>query len=229
MQYTGIKSIDEKINEKIVNAQTKKYFITRKLRDCNKLIPKVEDIVKEYKNSLKPWYKSNWKEAEQLAWENAIHTSIEVGRFDILNYICDRAREISEEAAWKQTLDIVFEATYDFYNACEIAKNVAKHASMYVALDAGWEVIRDIKGYENNPFEKFVKIYDLGLYPIGFSLVDGVEKFVVDFPLNTLELGWWKEGDKKILYVHKWDSNDLKIISKRKILKKILKIIFYGQ
>jgi hypothetical protein len=42
----------------------------------------------------------------------------------------------------------------------------------------------------------------MGLYPKGFREVDGIEKFIVDFPLNTYEAGCWAEGDKEILYKH---------------------------
>jgi len=194
MKYTGIKSIDKIIEEKIAKASERKYFVRRELDECNNLIPEVEKVVEDYKNALKPWYKTSWG----AAW--------------------DAARHAARHAAWDAARHAVWDATWyaaAWYAIRGAVWDVAWYAVWYAvwyaardaAWDAAWEVIRDIKGYENNPFEKIVKIYDMGLYPRGFRKVDGIEKFIVDFPLKTYELGCWAEGDKEILYKHKWNED----------------------
>jgi hypothetical protein len=41
--------------------------------------------------------------------------------------------------------------------------------------------------------------------------VDGAQRFVVDLPLKTYELGCWGECDKEISYKHGWDEDCSKI------------------
>jgi hypothetical protein len=201
MRYTGIESIDERIEKKIEAAKKRKYFIMRELDECNKLIPELEEVVKDYKNALKPWYRTSWKDARDAAWYAALE-----------------ALEDRIDAAWRVVLYAAWEDTW--HAALEDALDVVGHGAYYTAaghaaLDAAraavWEVIRNIKGYENNPFEKIVKIYDMGLYPRGFRKVNEIEKFIVHFPLKTYELGCWAEGDKEILYKHMWYENCNKI------------------
>jgi hypothetical protein len=52
-------------------------------------------------------------------------------------------------------------------------------------------------------------------------MVDGVEKFIVDFPLITHELGCWAEGDKEISYKHGWltDCSEIKPVKPLRIIK----------
>jgi hypothetical protein len=187
MGYTEIESIDEKIGERIKAARTRKYFVERELDECNELIPELEKVVDDYKNALKPWYKTSWEAARDFARDAA--------------WLAARraARDFARDAAWLAARRAALE---------DIAKDTAwlaaENAALDVAEDATWEVVRDIKGYENNPFEKLVKIYDMGLYPRGFRKVDGSERFIVDFPLVTHELGCWAEGDQQVLYKHEW-------------------------
>jgi len=201
MRYTGIKSIDERIGKKIEEANKRKYFVPRELHECNQLIPEVEKIIKDYKDALKPWYRTSWSNAEDdarsAAWDVAKINAWDVGWY----------------AAWEAARSA---ARYvAFYAALSAARSVAWDVAWYAAIDAAysvawdvaWELIRDIKGYENNPFEIIVKLYDMGLYPRGFRIVYGSERFFVDFPLLTNECGCWAEGENEILYKHKWGEN----------------------
>jgi hypothetical protein len=194
MKYTEIESIDERIEKKIEAAKERKYFIMRELDECNKLIPGLEEVVKDWKDALKPWYRTSWKDA--------------------LDAVMDAALDVAWDVAWRAAFNAAWGAAGGAaLNAAagDVAWDAASYAAGDVAWDAAWEVIRDIKGYENNPFEKIVKIYNMGLYPRGFRKVNGIEKYIVDFPLITGELGCWTEGDKEIPYKHMWDEDCNKI------------------
>ncbi|MGC8812673.1 MAG: hypothetical protein ACP5O8_03780 [Candidatus Aenigmatarchaeota archaeon] len=223
MQYTGIKSIDDRINEKIEKARSRKYFLPRELEECNKLIPEVEKAVDEHKEALRPWYKTTHYDAGdalgaalKAAWIAARGAAPKAAFYVARN----AGREAAWRAAWDAAWDAALKATRE---AAPHAAWVACDAARDVALDVGWETIRDVKGYENNPFEEVVKIYDMGLYPKGFRLVDGEERFIVDFPLLTRELGCWAEGDGKILYKHKWteDCKKVKPIKPLRVIEEI--------
>jgi hypothetical protein len=196
MKYTRIESIDERIEKKIEAAKERRYFIPRELDECNKLIPELEKIVKDLKGALKTWYTTSWDTAHRAAVV-AINAA--------LSPVWDHF--------WNDVWNDVFNRAYDdARNAARgaafgAARDAALAAAVNVGFDATWE--RDIKSYEN-PFEIIVKMYDMGFYPRGFRKVDGIEKFIVDTPLITSEepkLGCWAEGDKGILYWHKWDED----------------------
>lgn len=204
MRYTGIESIDERIKEKIEAARKREYFMPRKLDECNKLIPELEEVVKDFKNALEPYRIS--------FWDNALNTAWDAARGVANYYARNAAFDDTRHAALIAALVAALNAARDAGDAIRGAVlDAALDTILKVAGDASWEVIRDIEGYENNPFEKIVKIYDMGLYPRGFGKVDGIEKFIVDFPLKTDELGCWAEGDKEILYKHNWNENCSKI------------------
>jgi hypothetical protein len=203
MKYTGIESIDERIEKKIEAAKEREYFVPRELDECNKLIPELEKIVKDYKDALKPWYTTSWDTALGAAVDVAINAARSAAA---LSPVWD--------PVWNDVWNDVFNRAYDdARNAARgaafgAARNAALAAAVNVGFDATWE--RDIKGYENNPFEIIVKMYDMGLYPRGFKKVDGIEKFIVDTPLKTSEgpkLGCWAEGDEEILHWHRWDED----------------------
>jgi hypothetical protein len=83
-------------------------------------------------------------------------------------------------------------------------REAANKAAGIIALDVIWEFLKDFKVYKNNPFEKIVKMYEMGLCPRGFREVEGSERFVVDFSLKKHKLGCWAENSKQISYTHKW-------------------------
>jgi hypothetical protein len=209
MKYTGIESIDERIEKKIVAAKERRYFIPRELDECNELIPELEEVVKDYKDALKPWYTTSWRAARGAVFSAAWYAAEDAARSVAWEAAEDAARSAAWEAAWYAAEDAARSAAWEavLYVAWNAALYAARSAAIDVALDAAWEVIRDIEGYENNPFEKIVEIYGMGLYPKGFRKVDGIEKFIVDFPLKKYRLGCWAEGDEEILYWHMWDED----------------------
>jgi hypothetical protein len=220
MRYTEIESIDERIKERMRAVRGIKYFEMRELNECNKLIPQVEKAVRDYKRALTPWYKTSWYDAENNAFKAFITAASKAGRDEAYFLVTKDVRMAVLQDTLNALINIVKKATldYDPHEAWYVAKSVfrtlwnpMRSAANDVATDigrmVGWEVMRDIKGYENNPFEKLFKIYELGLYPRGFCEVDGSEKFIVDFPLKTYELGCWAEGDREISYKHKWNED----------------------
>jgi hypothetical protein len=166
----------------------------------------LEKVVEDLKTDLKPWYKTSWKEAWSNfffsgVWKNARRAARIAGRSAAFDNAWKTAKLTALDAighsAW-------YAAGYDAWKvACDVAEKAAADFAWYVAL----EVVRDIEGYENNPYEKLIKIYDMGLYPRGFIKVMREERYFVDFPLKTNKLGCWAEGDKQISYQHEWFEN----------------------
>jgi hypothetical protein len=217
MRYTGIKSIDERIGKKIEEANKRKYFVPRELHECNQLIPEVEKIIKDYKDALKPWYRTSWSNAEaealSVAWEAALENYGKAVLRDVGNAAWNAALEAARRAVSKAALGSVWWDAFDD----------ALRAVCYTTWDATWELVRDIEGCENNPFEKIVLISDMGLLPRGFNEVDGTEKFIVDFPLKTREAGCWREGEEEILYKHRWNES----CYRRRPVKLFARIFYY--
>jgi hypothetical protein len=237
MRYTGIKTIDERIDEKIKAAEGRNYFVTRKLNECNELIPEVEKIIKDYKDALKPWRTTSWSAARDAAFRAARDAAYKAARDAAFNDAWHAAYKAARDAAYKAALYASFRGARDapsyagrnaaldailnavLYAAYRAAGDVASTAAKDVASYVAWEVIRDIKGHENNPFEKIIKLYDMGLYPRGFREVGRIEKFIVDCPLKTYELGCWAEGEKEILYKHRWREDCSKIRQVKRFVK----------
>jgi hypothetical protein len=231
MISTGIKSIDEIIEKKIKAAEKRKYFVGRELYECNKLIPELEEIIKDYKNSLRSWYTTSWKNAEDAAMKAcSVDISFKYAFYPVGSIDDDVILEVVPKCASR----VECAATYaGIYIAFMVGLNaywgvpddvpdddfvkVIGEAAKYAIIDVLWEITRYIKGYGDNPFEKIVKIYDMGLYPRGFRKRGRTEKFVVDFPLKTYKLGCWAEGENELLYMHGWDE----YCSKRKRVKSL--------
>lgn len=185
IRYTGIETIDEKIRKKIEATRIKEHFVPRELYECNSLIPDLKQTVANYKDALEPLKEFKLAALKVVAADVAKDVAQKVSD-DIL----EEAAEINEAP-----LLVAIESAKD---VVEIIKDVFKD----VREDLKYE-----KALEIDPSEKLSKIYNLGLYPKGFKKVDGTEKFVVDFPLKTYELGCWAEGDSEILYIHGRDED----------------------
>jgi hypothetical protein len=217
MRYTGIESIDERIGKKIEAAKRRMYFVMRRLDEWSELIPKVEKIIKDYKDALKPWYTTSWCKAEaealSVAWEAALKTYGKAALVGVGNAAWNAALEAARRAVRKAALGNVWWDAFDD----------ALRAVCYTTWDATWELVRDIEGHENNPFEKIVEICDMSLLPRGFKEVDGTEKFIVDFPLKTREAGCWREGEEEIFYKHRWNES----CYERRSVKLFARIFYY--
>lgn len=193
MKYTGIKSVDERINKKIKAAKTREYFVPRELDECNNLISKLQNIVNDYKSALEPWKKDAWWSA----------------KYAIRNPAWEAVYGKTKSSAWCAARDAAWDAIKNSEptKAAETFWNKAAQAVEDIARDVAWETVRDQKGFEKNPFEQLVRIYDIGLIPRDFRKIGNIENFVVDFPLKTIYLGCWTESDSKITFKHLWDEN----------------------
>ena len=92
------------------------------------------------------------------------------------------------------------------------AYDAAQYGCYYTAL----EVVRDLKGFENNPFGPVIKMYEMGLMPRGFDRffrISGKSDslYIVDFPLQDAEvidrklmLGCHSYGSPRITNFHEW-------------------------
>lgn len=200
MKYSEVESVDEKIKGKIEAARLRKYFVKREPHECSNLTSNLELIVNEYKSALEPWKKTTWHVAARNV-KDFVESNIDG---TVWNNVLDGVR------------NAVNEATAELY-VSDDRSDAKWNATCNITRDAAWEIEKvDNLKISNlaNPFEKLVEMYDMGLYPRRFRKVDGVEKFVVDFPLKiyklglwTERLGCWVEGDTEILYEHKWTES----------------------
>lgn len=90
------------------------------------------------------------------------------------------------------------------------ARHVILPIVVYTARYASWETIKDIPGFEKNPYELVLAIIEMGLRPVGFEQMDDHEEFVIDFPTILGEkdvLGCWHSGESQILYYHEWGED----------------------
>jgi hypothetical protein len=218
MRYTGIETIDKKIEEMIKAMGKRKYFVMRELDECNKLIPEVGRLVKDCKKALEPWYKTSWLDALFAGLSATYRAAKRKGRLDALDKALEDVWDVAENAAQ----GAAFRAgVHDEYVAYHATKGAGADAASYIH----WVIVSDIrrKCYKNNPYERILEIWYLGLCPRGFRKVDGDERFVVDFPLRTYEFGCWAEGDPEILYKHKLDGfcTEIEPVKPVKRLRKI--------
>ena len=202
--------IEKRVNAELERIKAIKYFKPeRSLEEANSLVPKVEEIINNYMRALEPWKKGGtW----YGAWYGAMSAARDVARD------ARRARAWDEvwSVAWNEAMDVAYNAARDMARAK--AWDVAYNAAMYAAWDVTWTVISDLPGFENNPFNYVIQLYEMGLKPTNFRIVNGQERYVVDFPLKIGRnrvlfplkigrkslLGCYAHGDKEILWTHEW-------------------------
>jgi hypothetical protein len=227
MRYLEIEFVDERIKEKIEAGSKGTYFVVRELEECEKLIPEVEKEVDEYKFALKRFYKNSYRSASEA----------------VLDVLRSTAKDLYKDVAMSIAFSMAFEATFE--RALEAAKNAAiepalastlssdvgprfeaafeaaLNAAKCAAFEAAWVVVEDYIKCDVNPFEPIGKIYRMGLDPRGFRKVDGIEKFIVDFPTKLNERACWAEGDSRISYKHTWteDCREIKPIRPLRIIE----------
>ena len=92
----------------------------------------------------------------------------------------------------------------------------AYDAVQYACYYTGLEVIKGLKGFENNPFRPVMILYEMGLMPRGFDRFFRISGkadslYIVDFPLQDAEviegklmLGCHSYGTPKITHFHEW-------------------------
>jgi len=220
MKYTGIDSIDEKITRKIEAAKRRKYFVPREENEYKSLIPHLATVVSDFRSIAEPLMETDKygqlgvsdvvkQVAMDIAWKDAYRATNAIARDDVWN-----AMGIS---IWK----FIFDASSR--RAARVAAIVGEETAVRVATDVCCEVMSDQKGYERNPFEKIVEMYDMGFLPIDLCLVDGKKTFLVDMPLKDHKLGLWAEGDSEILYKHAWtehfmDAKPIKPVQTKRVI-----------
>ena len=214
-----VRSLDEEI-EKRVNAELErikaiKYFKPeRSLDEANSLIPKVEEIINNYMHALKPWKKGRtWNAAENVARATARDVARDVVRTTAWDVASDAAWDVARGVAWNEASYALRDALRDvargktWNEAYNATRDAAWDAARYAAWDVAWTVVSDLPGFENNPFNYVIQLYEMGLKPTNFRRVDGQERYVVDFPLKIdgkSLLGCYAHGDKEILWTHEW-------------------------
>ncbi len=91
-----------------------------------------------------------------------------------------------------------------------VVEEAGNMAGIYAEGYAKWEMLKEIRGFEKNPFGYIQQLYEMGLLPRGFKNVNGEEKYVVEVPLINIDgkrvLGTYVHGDREILYTHPWLS-----------------------
>jgi hypothetical protein len=193
----SIKTIDDEIYERINEACERinkiKYFYNIGI-NLSQLSQKIDSFIK----ALEPWNKNKSLALSLIdAWNTVNNAAMYHGRDTLLSL----AKEVGRGAAFNKILSMYSSENINFNNMTKIAEEAGRDAEKYVA----WEVVRDVPGLEDNLFGYVIELYELGVKPMSFKLVNGKEKYVVDIPFRKdgkLLLGCYSHGDDEILYVH---------------------------
>jgi hypothetical protein len=219
MNYVGIESIDEEIERKIEEIRKRIYIVERGVSECNKLIPEVKNLVDDYIKTLEK-YTINFHKPLNIVWEKAERTAKENGREDKLNNVYKRAFneiwDIVNESVWKagwpaSVRNSLWKGSNEFNTAKVNAARISYVIVKNVAREVAWYVIKDIPGFENNPFEKRNKMYEIGVLPGDFRYVNLERRFIVHIPLDDYTLGCLADGDEYLYFQHLWYENCSKI------------------
>jgi hypothetical protein len=172
------------------------YHPLRTLEEANSLVPSVHGFVTEYMDALKPWKGKNneWNDTEDLVSSSALKAAMDAGRSEIWN-----SANVQAQEKIIQIMD----------RAGNIKRSIPETDNVkdYMADSVCWEVVKDLPGFEKNPYHFLIDLIEMGLKPTYFKRFSGVEKFVVDIPLkvndtDAYEFGCWVYGDNEILWRH---------------------------
>ncbi|MEM5853141.1 MAG: hypothetical protein QW228_02050 [Candidatus Aenigmatarchaeota archaeon] len=207
--------IKKRVDEALSRIKNIKFFQqARSLEEANSLVLEVDKIIECYLDTLKPWKKKNetWNLAEYEALRSADHASRRVALIEVFVRMWNEAWDLARCEAYKATCIATGCASSELA-ACA-ATDVAVHAANYAA----WETVKGLPGFEKNPYDYVMKLYEMGLKPKGFKKVNGEERYVVDFPLSMDVLGCYAHGDGEILWTHEWkdDCKNLRYIKPTK-------------
>jgi len=153
-----------RLNEALERLKAINFYVPeRSLVEANLIVPEVDRTIESVIAAWKPWKESR---SIREAWK-ALYEEV------------DKAGRLKE----------YFEA-YDAGNA--VTRNsayISEYGIHVIPRDdigdyAALELMIDVPGFENNPVDPFIKLYEMGLKPLDFVMVDGREEYVVDFPLN---------------------------------------------
>lgn len=164
----------------------------RSIKAVNALVPEIQRQAQTYMDALRPLksesYPNGWPEAFMAA-NNLINFK---AREEVQPAEEEFFRLMSRNQEWPEN--------EDSWLCSEIA---------WAARDAAaWEGLENKPGA--NPFLAYLSLFELGAAAVGFGLVNGEEKLLVDFPLQgkyegcvaCLAFGDGEPGDKKVRYYH---------------------------
>lgn len=198
-----IKRIDKEIEERIENINF--FQPVRTLDEANSLVKKVDKIIDNHINDLRPWKKEDipWQSTYHMALKKALYFIYNRGRVKLWNKVREEVKNKTYHEARNAVCNVV--GIEGYIKASVIPWVVAKSIEDYVT----WEMVRDLPQFENNPVEHYIMLYEMGLYPKGFRRVSGEERFIVDFPLvidGENILGCYANKDEEILFGHEWED-----------------------
>ncbi len=167
-----------------------------------------------YKTALKTGRKTAWS-AVWLKTESVVREG--AWAKDALNWNWRKAIDKAKEAVLMVPWEVFFGATWD------ADKKAAWHANwisawvpnFIAARAAAYETIKDLPGFEKNPYIPLFNLFYQGAARMSFRQVDGAEEFVVDFPLivdrrwilGCLALGDGETGDTEVLFAHQLEED----------------------
>ncbi len=174
----------------------------RIIKEFNATIPEIREKAQEFMDCLRPLMEELSKEHPR-PWDEANSEVIgllwgypRVCIYSIISSICDGDREYPDESD---------------------DSPIWSEAEISAAEAVLWELIppSEKPPTNGNPFLALFGIYELGAARVGFFLVDGQERLVVDFPLGEkyeglvacLTLGDNEVVDDRVRFVHeRFDS-----------------------
>ncbi len=119
------------------------------------------------------------------------------------------------------------------------ARGTARNAAGDAARSAAWEVVKDLSGFETNPFSPLLSLYELGSAGIKFHQVEETagngeseEMLIVHFPLKLkddrpilacLAFPDGRPGDETVQYIHSWKGPCSQITPLHPLLQREIK------
>ncbi len=199
------------------------WFQVRTLEEIKPLIPQTQklaqdifDGLRQYKNADNSWGAARHA-ALDLVWNAASGADRNAAR----DAAWDAARGADRNRVWDRAWDRAWNAASGVDRNAARARGAARHAAWDAALNAArgasWEIVKDLPGFETNPFAPFFSLYELGA-GIEFHTVketagneDPEEMLIVHFPLKLeddrlvlacLAFPDGRTGDKTVQYTH---------------------------
>ncbi len=177
------------------------WFKKRTPEELNLLIPQIQEHAKNIFKGLLPYKNA----------DNSWSAALDVARSTALGADRSEARNVAGDVAWDVAGDVAWDAARGTaWNAVDAAQDAARSAS--------WEVVKDLPGFETNPFIPFLSLYELGAVGIKFHEVEEIagneepeEMLIVHFPLKLeddrpvlacLTFPDGRPGDKTVQYTH---------------------------
>ncbi len=200
------------------------WFKERTQEELNLLIPPTQkhaqdifDRLRQYKNADNSWnaaWDAAGDAARNAAWDTTSNADRNAARATAWIVASDVvARGVAWGTAWNATLGATRGATL----------GATRGAAGNAARATAWEVVKDLRGFETNPFSSILSLYELGSAGIKFHQVEKTagnegqeEMLIVHFPLKLkddslvlacLAFPDGRTGDKTVQYIHSWQED----------------------